>query len=452
MTYAGEPTPDSAYYDTDESGLLPYTIVPGDTLFLVATRFGLTVEELMEINEMTDSEFIVVGSQLVIPVELDGEGSAFKMIPDSELVYGPTVKDFDTSAYLERFFPGSTILRYQESVEGRPLDGADVIELVAIRFSINPRLLIAMIEHRTGWITQSVPNFEDNFYPMGIERPGQEGLYNQLSIAANLLNFGYYGRAEGGVRTIEFEDNVRLLIDPTINHGTAGVQTWLAGHTTANPQTWQTEVSPTGFIQTYGELFGNPFGFAADAPLLPDGLEQPTLTLPWEKGVAWYYTGGPHGGWAGGSAWAALDFGPDKEKRGCYLSEQWVVAAADGTVVYSDFGGVLLDLDGDGDPGTGWVLVHWHVDQSGRIENGAVLDSGDRIGHPSCEGGFSNGTHLHFARRYNGRWIGADGDLPFVLDGWTSSGTGNEYDGYLVKNGVQKEACVCAEEINELVR
>ena len=34
-------------------------------------------------------------------------------------------------------------------------------------------------------------------------------------------------------------------------------------------------------------------------------------------------------------------------------------------------------------------------------------------------------------RRYNGEWIPADGNLPFNLDGWVSSGNGVEYDGSL---------------------
>lgn len=450
--YSGLPTPDVPHYETDISGRLSYTIVPGDTLFLIATRFGLPLEELLVLNALTDEDIITAGDTLAIPVEISGRGPDWKIIPDSELVYGPTVDDFVTGDFLRRFYPQSTLLRYQEQVEGRPLNGAGVVDLVAIRFSINPRLLLAMVEYRTSWVSRDDPLFSGKFYPMGFEKPGQEGLYNQLSIAANLLNFGYYGRSEGGLRTIEFEDQTRLVIHPEINDGTSGVQFWLAGHTNAIPRRWENEAGPDGFYVTYEDMFGNPFGLAYEEPLIEVGLEQPPLTLPWERDVPWYFTGGPHGGWAGGSSWAALDFGPDKEKRGCYVSEAWIVAAAAGTIVYSDFGGVLLDLDGDGDPGTGWVLVHWHVDNSGRIENGAEVEAGDRIGHPSCEGGFSNGTHMHFARRFNGYWIAADGAIPFELDGWVSTGTGNEYDGYLIKGDLVKEACVCAEELNELIR
>jgi murein DD-endopeptidase MepM/ murein hydrolase activator NlpD len=75
-----------------------------------------------------------------------------------------------------------------------------------------------------------------------------------------------------------------------------------------------------------------------------------------------------------------------------------------------------------------------HIESRGRVEVGQYVRAGERIGHPSCEGGFSTGTHLHLARRYNGEWIAADGDLPFVMDKWVSYGVGIEYDGYLTRN------------------
>jgi LasA protease len=80
------------------------------------------------------------------------------------------------------------------------------------------------------------------------------------------------------------------------------------------------------------------------------------------------------------------------------------------------------------------------------------LKAGDRIGHPSCEGGVSNGTHVHLARRFNGEWIPADGSLPFVLDGWVSLGTGVEYNGYLSKDGEMVEAWDSRKPENQISR
>jgi murein DD-endopeptidase MepM/ murein hydrolase activator NlpD len=81
-----------------------------------------------------------------------------------------------------------------------------------------------------------------------------------------------------------------------------------------------------------------------------------------------------------------------------------------------------------------------HISGIERVQPGTYLNAGERIGHPSCEGGFSTGTHLHIARRYNGEWIPADQTLPFVMDDWVSRGLGNEYDGFLVKEDDRIEA------------
>ena len=109
------------------------------------------------------------------------------------------------------------------------------------------------------------------------------------------------------------------------------------------------------------------------------------------------------------------------------------MAVSKGLILRTGNGQVLQDLDGDGDERTGWVMLYMHVDSWERVEAGARLSAGDRIGHPSCEGGISTGTHLHIARKYNGVWIEADGEIPFLMDGWVSVGAGLPYEGTLIK-------------------
>jgi murein DD-endopeptidase MepM/ murein hydrolase activator NlpD len=158
--------------------------------------------------------------------------------------------------------------------------------------------------------------------------------------------------------------------------------------------------------------------------------------MPFSAGASWSFTGGPHGGWDSGSAWAALDFAPPGDSLGCIVSQDWVTAVADGRILRASNGAVVQDLDGDGYEETGWTVLYMHMAEQGRVEPGEYVRAGDRIGHPSCEGGWSSASHLHLARRYHGQWIAADGDLPFNLEGWVSTGSGIEYDGTLIRNGV----------------
>jgi hypothetical protein len=106
---------------------------------------------------------------------------------------------------------------------------------------------------------------------------------------------------------------------------------------------------------------------------------------------------------------------------------------ADGLIVRAENGAVMQDLDNDGYEQTGWDVLYMHIYFQDRVAAGTYVYAGDPIGHPSCEGGVSNATHLHLARKYNGEWVPADGDIPFILDGWVSSGNGIEYDGFLTR-------------------
>jgi murein DD-endopeptidase MepM/ murein hydrolase activator NlpD len=215
-------------------------------------------------------------------------------------------------------------------------------------------------------------------------------------------------------------------MSPTINAGTAGLQYFLAQFNSR--AVWDLDVSQFGFLLTYNLLFGNPFDIQI-ANLIPSDLFQPPMQLPFEPGQTWSFTGGPHGGWDSGSAWA-----------GCVTSDAWVVAIADGFIVRAHNGAVIQDLDNDGYEQTGWDILYMHIETRDRVQSGTYVYAGERIGHPSCEGGVSNGTHVHLARKYNGEWIPADGNLPFNLDGWISSGDGIEYDGFLTRGATHLEA------------
>jgi LysM repeat protein len=443
------PTPNPpAPVPTQRSDSQEYIVQVGDTLGKIAQRYQVTIDQIMAENNLVNPDQIAVGQTLLIPPpNVDAVASGFKLIPDSELVNSPSNAAFDVETFLLQ--KGGYLVSYAEDVDGKTLSGIQIVERVALEYSINPRLLLAVLEYQSGWVRSTRPEGWSLDYPMGYFDIWRTGLYKQLSFAANNLNKGYYLWKINGLGVWTLTDGRVVQVDPTLNAGTAGVHHLMSK--LYGGADWDMAVSENGVFAVYLDLFGYPFDYSFE-PMLPADLVQPGLQLPFEEGAVWAFTGGPHGGWDTGSAWAALDFAPPGEARGCVPSPAWVVASAPGLIVYSDHGAVIQDLDGDGLMQTGWSILYMHIATTDRVAVGNYLEAGDPIGHPSCEGGYSTGTHVHIARRYNGEWIAADGALPFVMDGWTASGYGVAYDGYLIKDGRTVEAWNGRSSINAIKR
>jgi LysM repeat protein len=420
-----------------------YVVQPGDTLSVIAAAQGVSVTMLVEANGLINPNALSVGQVLVIPSAPSAVGVDFRVLPDNRMVRAPRSTAFDVRAFVAGQ-PGYVRVA-TDIVDGVTLSAADIIERIAYEYSVDARLLLALLELRGGWLRNPNPEERWKTYPLGAGASplgfDRNGLYRQLAWGADQMNFGYYRRKYANFSLIEFpQEGVALRFADGINPATAGVQYMLSQFNTYGR--WQAEVSPSGLYATYLALFGDPFADAVES-LTPPGLTQPQLALPFPSGQTWYFTGGPHGGWGAGSAWAAVDFAPPDDlesvSSGCYVSENFATAVAPGVIARTAEGVVVLDLDGDGDESTGWSILYLHIATQDRIAAGTVVRVGDAIGRPSCEGGFSNGTHIHLARRYNGEWIPADctncpaalAMPPFEMGGWVFYGyPGQEYQGY----------------------
>lgn len=425
-----------------------YTVQYGDTLNEIAWHMGVASQQISQANDLLNPNWLVVNQVLFIPTPYpQPPGPSVKLLPDSEFVLGPVGEGFDLRRELAR--RNSPLLEYEEEINDRNYDGPEIIELIARRYSVDMRLLLAILEYQGGWLTRDRIRARIETYPLGYVRAGEEGLYEQLGWAVNELSRGFYLWRAGWAGPYHFRNGVVVNPGAGINAATAGVQQ-LFSHL-YDSSTWREVMDSGGFLATYRALFGDPFARAIE-PALPPDLSQPPLQLPIEDGTVWSFTGGPHRAWGSGTAWAALDFAPPGDALGCVPSNAWVVAAADGRIVRSELGEVVQDLDGDGLEGTGWALLYMHIETRDRVPAGRFVQAGEPIGHPSCEGGVSDGTHVHIARKYNGEWIPADGDIPFNLDGWISAGWGREYDGTLSRAGVRLEACACRAPNNQIYR
>lgn len=461
------PAPQQALSNPTPNATAPPANIPtshivqsGDTLSGIAAFYGVSVEAILTANALLDPNVLSIGQEITLPDVPELYTPNFKILPNSRLVRAPGSRNFDIAGFIT-VQPGYIRIASDE-IDIHIENGANlptietstqIIERVSLEYSVDPRILLAILEFRAGWLSNPQPREDLLLRPIVAEgtAPSADGLYKQLSWTANELNRGYYAWKYRGLATLTFEDGTRYLFNSELNPGTIAVQYMLSLDGTP-PSIWVGEVGISGLYSVYAQYFGDPFIDAIE-PLVPNNLQQPQLQLPFEPFVDWRYTGGPHGGWGSGSAWSSLDFAPaeDRPPDGafCYTSDKWLTAVAPGIVARAGEGVLILDLDADGDESTGWTILYLHLASDGMLQQGIQVNSGDRLARPSCAGGFSNATHVHIARRFNGEWLPADCQSclptnqvsPFVLGDWTTIGLDSQYyQGFMYNGATQIQA------------
>ncbi|MBE7534608.1 MAG: peptidoglycan DD-metalloendopeptidase family protein [Anaerolineales bacterium] len=434
------PAPTSGRPQYAPGELVDYIAQNGDTLPALAQRFNTSVEEIFQANPIIprDATTMPVGLPMKIPIYyLPLWGLAYQSLPDSAFINGPAQIGFNTSAFLAS--TDGWLKNYRVYAGEKSRNGAEMVEYVAVNYSVSPRLLLAILEYQTGALTQPDPPSQK--FALGFRRAYYDTPYLQLIIAANILNNGYYGWRNGTLTEFELPDGSITRPDPWQNAGSVALQYYFSR--TQTGQAYLASIGPDGLAHTYATFFGDP---QLDASIgIPGSLQQPPLRFPFLAGHIWAYTSGPHTGWGSGEPYAALDFAPASDVTGCYTvaRDLFSTAMADGLIVRADVDGVIVDLDKDGDERTGWVLYYLHTAADSRITVGKEVKAGDPIGYPSCEGGSATGTHVHIARKYNGEWISASGPLAFDLEGWVAGG--EERAGTLTRGARTVIACDCSD-------
>ena len=430
------PTPGNS--PTPLPPILYYTQA-GDTMNALATRFGVSTQEISAPDGVSSVGLLNPGQLLIIPNDLTDISSNEHILPDSEIVYSPSAVDFN----LEKFINGTGgfLETYKEYRANGKDDAANTIYRVAIENSINPRLLLAILEYQGHWVYEKPANLAQTDYPLGHVDYQKKGLYAQLSWAVQMLNIGYYGWRDGRITQLTFADGTTTVrLAPDLNAGTVALL-YLFSQLYDKPNWAGSMYSQEGLPTLYKKMFGDPWERALTVePLFPATLTQPAFDLPFPNGRRWSFTGGPHSAWGPDGALASLDFAPSTTEHGCYPATEDVTAVASGLVVRSETGIVVVDLDGDGSELTGWNVMYLHIATEGRPTVDTWINKGERVGRPSCEGGQATGTHVHIARKYNGEWIQADGPMPFELNGWICHQGSLPYEGWLTRNGETVQA------------
>ena len=165
------------------------------------------------------------GQLLIIPNKIGSTSPSTLLMPDSDVVDSPSALDFDVEKFVAS--AGGYLSTYKEPTSNASSGwntGAQVIERVAIESSINPRLLLSLLEFESHWVFGQPANLQQTTYPMGYVEFSHKTLYSQLNWAVEQIDVGYYYWREGLLTELTFKDGSKLRLAPPLNAGTVAVQ------------------------------------------------------------------------------------------------------------------------------------------------------------------------------------------------------------------------------------
>ena len=181
-----EPRPEVTPHDSDSppGQADVYVVQPGDTLFAISRRFGITVDMLAAANHIDDPAVIEVGQQLLIPPAAEPEQYLHHRVQPGEtlhalsLRYGLTILELAEPNHLIRadgLFPGQGL-----AIQGHT-DGAAVLRGQSHTVSPTDTLVSLAAQHGLHpWALATANNQESPFVAWlnsHLWVPGEEGEY-----------------------------------------------------------------------------------------------------------------------------------------------------------------------------------------------------------------------------------------------------------------------------------
>ena len=341
------------------------------------------------------------------------------LVSDGQFVWGPNAAGFDVSQYLLD--------------RGVPLaDYAEDIDLWASYSSVNPQVLLAVLEVRDGLVGEIAPGMTSDDVRARIEDTSiglAKAFYEHLYLWGSRRPAE--AQAQAGGPLIELSDGTIAEVSPLASSGSYAVAAVLG--IDSDLSTWQQLTAPDdslGFTSVFTAMFPgvDPLDDSndIDAPAAPPS---DLLQFPFPLGAVWYF-GGPHS-WNGDSTppFSSMDFyaGGATCSAPPYL---FSVAAASGTTRHPSNYSCWLEINHGG----GWTTSYYHLVNT--FQGTSILRNGrmGTIDCQTCAGGYATGPHVHFSLKFNGSYVSLEGTR---LSGWKVH-VGNQayYSGSIERGGV----------------
>src|SRR3970282_931553 len=147
---------------------------------------GRPPQRLVSGESLPAAGYLPIAIDLRIPNVLGPVSPGVPVLPDSEVVYSPAAL-FDVDAFVRS--AGGLLASYDEEIApGKRLSGTAIVQTVAQELSVNPRLLLGLIEYRSGWVYGVPADGQADAYPLGFRIAGRRRLCQELMISATQLN------------------------------------------------------------------------------------------------------------------------------------------------------------------------------------------------------------------------------------------------------------------------
>ncbi|QPB84457.1 peptidoglycan DD-metalloendopeptidase family protein [Pseudoalteromonas rubra] len=263
--------------------------------------------------------------------------------------------------------------------------------------SINPKLLLALMEQHSQLLSAPTPEAFERPFGMLVT---QSGFSAQLEALTHTLSQHFYAYEQ-------WQGQQRNRVQHTVSdqvHSQALTVTPATFALSAVLDDAKALAQVAGRYQSYfGDALLNPAARLATPDVASATISNNFyLNFPWPSGYAWY-SGGAHSNTGSGYPYSSLDFNNDSGGWGS--NTPWVQAAHGGTVTRYSRCNIRITHP------SGYATQYYHMDAL-QYQTGDVINAGAWLGRYAndyntalCQGGQSSGPHLHFSLLYNGRFI-----------------------------------------------